>query len=92
LTLCQLLSFVYVKLVGELRDQWAMEIQAALIGWHFAGVMSEEPPARPDLPEWTVVRRAFDEWLVSEPEAEAPQLDPADMDTMIAFGWREVDG
>lgn len=91
----QLLSFVYSRLIEELQGRWQTEIQAALVGWHVAGAMSDgEPPARPDLPEWPAVKSLFDEWLLSSPDgvahgADVETLPPEQLDMMIAFGWRE---
>jgi hypothetical protein len=95
------LSFVYAELVGELKDRWRIETQAALVGWHFAGALSAEgPPDRPQLADWTDVRRAFDEWLISAPSGAAgaasemvddAAVSPEELDVMIAYGWRNPD-
>lgn len=95
MTVAQLLSFVYMRLVEELRDRWHTETQAALIGWHMSAAMSDGGDVpRPTLPEWPDVKTVFDQWLVSDPDglahgADPSGLDPADLDTMIAFGWRD---
>lgn len=96
LTVAQLLSFVYMRLIEELKDRWNIETQAALIGWHMAGAMSDggDPVPRPQIPEWMDVKTMFDRWLVSDVDgavhgADPDTIDPAELDTMIAFGWRE---
>ena len=76
--------------MAELYDQWRIEYQAALTGWHVAAAFSEGPAQRPEIPTWTDVRQVFDDWLKSEPDAGmADELPPEQLDLMIAMGWRE---
>jgi hypothetical protein len=83
--------------VDELQDRWRIETQAALIGWHMSGAMSDESaPPRPALPDWLDVRREFDRWLISAPsdtevDADGREISPETLDVMIAYGWKDVD-
>lgn len=85
------MSFVYTRLLAELYDQWRIEYQAVMTGWHVAMAFSDGTETqRPQVPSWTDVRQVFDDWLASTPDAGmADELPPEKLDLMIAMGWRE---